>query len=337
MAGLAFWRKQEVRADNKDIDVLADQKAVIRKGWIAAEQVAASVACVNAIAGGLALAEPQPANTRTAILTPGTLASLALGLLTKGEALAAMLVQDGRLQAVPGAFWDVQGRTPTEAGWVYEIELATPAGNIRRVLESGAVLHPRIAPPAFQPWRGTPPLQQASQTATVASQLEQYLSNEVLTPSGSFISVFSDSSILDATTIRSDLLKGSVRVHSANTRGEAQVTQYGPHFDGATPGLRQQVREDIYSLFGVPPGFFGATSQAASREAARQFVTLTLPRYSAPIEEEAARKLDTGPVRLRLHRLRALDIQQRSRAAAQFVGMDGISTERALQLAGLED
>ena len=97
--------------------------------------------------------------------------------------------------------------------------------------------------------------------------------------------------------------------------------------------LRDSVKDDIFSAFGIPSSIHGTGGSA--RESYRQFLSSTIQPLAKLVVEELSEKLDTPTLTFAFRELRSADIASRARAFKQLVeaGMDAAT---AAELAGLD-
>ena len=139
-------------------------------------------------ARGLAAATVTPQNSRTAVLTPSTLAYIGRYLLKYGEVVFEIGIRRGQLTVTPAQFWRVDGGADPES-WSYELTLQGPNRYEVRTVPAGRVLHLTYATNHSAPWRGIGPLSEAGITQALMIELETALAQEAHGPRGQVIPV----------------------------------------------------------------------------------------------------------------------------------------------------
>ena len=170
------WGKRERR--DADMTALLIQQL---QSNASGESVEAGIAAVE-IATGLwgrafASARIEPENERTRALTPGLLAMLGRSLVTPGEAVLEIGVEDGQLVLSPVGTWSVAGG-PMRSTWLYEATQHGPSGSYSRTLDASRVVHLQYSFEPSRPWDGRGPLAASSTTVALAKVLELRLQQE---------------------------------------------------------------------------------------------------------------------------------------------------------------
>ena len=299
MSVLSWWRgegRAEEKTGTEDSlpgdtqDALEEQRKAIRAGFRTADQLAATALAVGAITRAFQTAGVVNPNRRTALVTGRLLAQAVSGICLNGQALFLLSVRGGRLEALPAVSAEILGTDPSPASWRYRLEIPAPTASVERISKAGGVLHIRWNAPPHAPWQGRPPLQLGSLTAVMAAQLELFLQSEMRISSGRLFSYGEDSSESSPQIVRKSLQRGGIRTSKILEPHNTALHAYGPKPEPSIPTLRHQTRGEIMGLYGVPEALYFADAGAAAREALRAFVDVTLPEYSAIIEEELNRK-----------------------------------------------
>lgn len=142
-------------------------------------------AAAGALSRALALATVQPANGRTAALTPSTRGRIGRDLLRHGQSVHVIHIGRDGLELVPAHAVDVSGQPFGE--WRYKVDISAPDGTRTMDLPASSVLHVRLASDATSPWSGVPPLAWAVTSASLGTALETRLGQEADQPTGSLI------------------------------------------------------------------------------------------------------------------------------------------------------
>ena len=232
--------------------------------------------------------------------------------------------------------------------WRYRLDLSQPDGFTQRNVSADQVFHPRINPPANQPWKGQSPLTLAGYSATMLAGIERTMGDEASAPSGYVLSLpTSDSSEEDVNRLAEamKLARGRTRIVPSATRDWQDLRPTSPSGDyqtkriGANPPeslvtLREQATRDVLAACGIPPSMVSVGGDAAgAREAFRQFVFSTVQPVSKLIEGEARAKLHPA-TNLTFQGLAAADLQGRARSFKALVD-GGMSLQDAAAASGV--
>ena len=118
--------------------------------------------------------------------------------------------------AYPAGSWDVAGRGPDPASWVYRLDLYSPSGSVTRIYPAASVLHFRYAPEPERPWTSPSPLGYARATGKLAANLELRLGEEAGSRVGYVLPVPADGGTGDEDDPLADL-KQDLAALSGNT------------------------------------------------------------------------------------------------------------------------
>ena len=288
-----------------------------------------------------------------AALTPKFLAMVARSLIRRGAFLAVIEASPLRgLDLLPAGSWDVNGG-PIESEWWYRADLQGPSGSTSRTVPSAAVLHVRYAVDPSRPWRGLSPLESASSTAVLASNLEQRLGEEAGASVGAWVPVpkadGDDPADADdpLAKLRGDLraAKGrAVLVESMSTGwGEGpgssgQGAGWKQHRFGADPpevleALRTSVGLDVLNACGVPPALVTSATSTGAREAWRRFILSSCAGLAALVTDEIGAKLATTAISF--DELNGKDLVGRATALGRLVQQGTMPLPDARKVVGL--
>ena len=254
-------------------------------------------------------------------------------------------VRGGTVRLRPAGSWDVHGG-PDSEDWFVRADLFGPSGNRTRVVAHAGVVHPRYAVDPSRPWLGVGPLQWATSTGALASNLERRLSEEAGGIVAHVLPVPQDPAEGALDTLRQDIAQargGTTLVETTSAgwgegRGAAPAADWRPQRIGANPpaaidAIRTSTGQSIAAACGVPPALVSRSDGTALREAWRQFLFGTISPVAKILEAEISEKLDVG-VDLVFDELRASDLAGRARAFQSMVG-GGMDVTEAAALAGL--
>ena len=225
--------------------------------------------------------------------------------------------------------------------------MAGPSTTTTRTMAADRVLHITYATETDSPWRGVGPLQGASSTADLLSELESKLGQEAGSPVGSLIPVPMG---VDIANLQTDLreLKGNLALlpttasgygagFQAAPRGDYDVKRIGANPPMAAVELRKGVSQAVLAACGVPVGLVGGDGGSATemRESFRQFLHASVDPIARRVARQVKDAFDTD-FGFSFDRLFASDLSGRARAFQSMVG-GGMSVEKAAALAQLMD
>ena len=299
--------------------------------------IASVQACLSLVERGFVAARPMPKTEIAAqAFTPSARAMIGRSLVAYGESVSLIEVVNGRLRLIPAFTWDVQGGSD-EDDWVYDLSLPGPTRQRDIVVEGRSVFHVRIGATAVEPWRGLSPLETAYRTILAAASAESSMGNEANRPGGQLVAV------PDATPDQMALLQqaidaGDAAVVSpqAQPHGQMASVRVGSALDPTADAFRNRLVAELAAAVGVPSVMIQGGPGASSREALRQFASVTLEPMAARIGEEAQKKLDASDdFHLDFSDLAASDLRTRANAMSVLMGEPvNMSEEDARRLVG---
>ena len=314
----------------------------------------AAVGAVEVAAGwysrAFSTATVEPANGRTAALTPALLGDVARRLVTAGEAVLLVEVDGPAVSLVPAVWWTLTGgpRRP----WRYSVTTSGPSTTETINVTGEGVVHCAWAWDAREPWRGRSPLALAGESGRLARALERALADETSGPVGTLIPMPVDASEGDEgdedplAPLRREIagLRGRVGLVETTAAGFGEGRAASPAQDwrpqrlGADPPdslpvLREAVESTVLACCGIPPDLVRAGG--AQREAYRRWAAASVAPLARVIGDELARALDVPGLRLRFDALGSADVAGRARAFQSLTG-GGMDAGEARRIAGLD-
>ncbi len=337
------WTKIEKRAD-LDATALAVQALQdAASGNTVSSAIAAIEVCKGLWGRAFASARIEPDNAITCGLTPEIMELIGRSLISPGELVLEIVVEDGELMLLPASSTTISSG-PLPASWLYQINLSGPSSTESRVSSSTRVVHLKYSVDAERPWQGVGPLKRSELTCTLAGALETALRQEAGGSVGSLIPV---PPAKDLSTLQTQIraLKGRTALLDTTSGGFDQGSEgapktdwdpkrLAPSFTQAEVLARDSVVASILGACGVPVSMLGKADGTLSRESYRQFVTSSVGPIAKVAQKELADKLDTPDLSLDFTDLRSADIMGRARAYASMVGA-GLSPDQAGDIAGL--
>ena len=347
------WQRTEHRASATDALVAAIVAAASNQVTGDHRAIAAVETAAALYGAAFAVARVETDDARVAArLTPAFLSMMARALIRRGEFLAVLEATPARgLEIHPAGSWDVRGG-PAESEWWYRCDLFGPSGSTSLTVPSAQVIHVRYSVDPSRPWRGLSPLESASSTGALASNIEQRLAEETGASVGAWVPVpRADGDDPDADDDPLAKLRGDLR--SAKGRAvlvESMATAWGegpgaaPHGDwrqhrfGADPpevleALRTSVGRDVLNACGVPPALVLNADGTAAREGWRRWAMSSCASMASLISAELGAKL--APVAISFDGLYARDLVGRSQALGRLVKQANMPLDEARVVAGL--
>ena len=349
------WQRTEHRASATDALVAAIFAAANNQVTGDHRAIAAVETAAGLYSAAFASARVVTDDARVAArLTPAFLSMVARSLIRRGEFLAVLEATPARgLELLVSGSWDVRGGLG-ESEWWYRADLQAPSGSTSRTVPSAQVLHVRYAVDPSRPWRGLSPLESASSTGALASNIEQRLAEETGAATGAFIPTprnDGDPDDEDAdplAKLRADIrtAKGhGILVENMNTNwgegpgsGAGQSGGWHQHRFGADPpevleALRTSVGRDVLNACGVPPGLVLNSDGTAMREAWRRFILSSCAGLAAIVSDELGAKL--APTAITFDALYGRDLVGRSQALGRLVKQAGMELPEARAVCGI--
>ena len=334
---IPFFNRLEKRAENYTEAIIAQlidtaDTAIAPSGSTAAEEVA-----IGLWGRAFASANVTPSGPIADALSPSVMQMVGRNLAEFGESLWEIEVEDGVLHLEHASDYTVTGMRE----WLYDLTISYPGGIVIRTLPAARVLHVRYAEDGDQPWKGIGPMQQASTTRRLVTNVETRLAEETSARSGYLIPVPEVTSSLQGDINK---LKGKSVLVKSMADGWDQTTQ-APKGDfesrriGFSPPqtikpLRDDVGRALLAAAGVPAALLGGSGASEARESYRQFLHGTVQPVAKLILGELREKLDSPDLNLDFDDLMASDIAGRARAFGVMV-TGGMDLERAAGLSGL--
>ncbi len=280
-------------------------------------------------------------------LNPSVLHEVGSSLVTHGESVWLIEVENGAVVLVRAGSWDITGRGTDSRLWRYRLEIPGPDYHQSITVPGEQVFHPKINANPVQPHKGISPLTLAGFTATALANTDQALSQESGGPSGYVLPAPLDNLGEEAVKRLADdlkLSKGRTKLVPSMLRswgedarpagGDWTSKRIGANPPDSLIKLRNDTHEQVLAALGVPPSMFATGGQASgAREAFRQFIHSTIQPIPRVIESEARAKLNPN-VSFDFRSLSAADIQGRARSFKSLVD-GGMSLADAAAASGI--
>ena len=303
--------------------------AAASTGKVDVGETAAAAAAAGVIGRAFGAATVAPSVERTG-LTSAILQDIGASLILSGESVWLLDVRGGTVRLTRAASWQISGGNNPDT-WRYKLAMTGPDRMTEVSVPGDGVLHPRILSRASQPHKGRSPLDLAGISATALANAERQLSEELSGSVGRLIPYPSESVSGDSIDqLEADLiaLKGRSALVPSMSRqwegtgggqGDWRNVRIGADPPASVVQLRQDYQNALLAAAGIPPQLLSANGDsAASREAYRQALHMTIKPYANAVITEAREKL-SAPVELTFEELSAADIQGRARSFKSFV------------------
>ena len=337
-----FRKTTEKRAGYADAVVDAMLAAATGSSNADVKAVAAAEFGIGLLGRAFGLAAVTPA---LPALSAGYLASAVRSLMTRGNAVALIDVQDGQLVLRPASSYDVYG---DDSRWTYRLTLAGPSRERERVVDSAGVVHLRIGQSDAAPWAGVSPLTRAGLTADLVAMLEKRMAEEAGARVGYLLPRPRLSDDAD-TKLRADLkaMKGQVApvetsgaafgagTGNAPFQGDWTPRRFGADYPQGHAEIRRDTAADVLTALGIPRPLWLGGDAGSTRESYRLLLVSTIQPLSALITAELSEKLER-PIALDHSKLAAADVTGKARAVGSLV-QAGIPLNEAMEVAGLAE
>ena len=347
------WQKREVRESTGGYTTIISQ--LIEAQAAGTTQQASATAAVEAAAGLLSRdfmgARVDAPDDIAVAITPQCLALIGRDLMRVGESLHVIrMAGGGRLRLVPCSTWYWEGDSDP-ATWLCTATAYGPSGSTTWRLPSSSVVFVAWGAPTARPYHGLSPSTWAAQTSRLHANIERLLADEAGGPVAQLLPIPVDGG--DGKDGKDDL--AALKVDIGAARGKAllvETTSAGwsegkaaaPMRDwrqsrlGADPpealvNLSEAAFLRVLAAAGVPPSLFVDADGTAQREALRRWHMGVVRPLARQLEAELSTKMG-APVRLAFDNY-PKDMVSRAQVFAKLIAAEGVTVEKALEIAGL--
>ena len=223
------WSKPEQR-DSSFTDSLVAQIVSQASGGTLARPsgTGALEASASIIARCFAAAQISGPPHFIAALGPSVMSMIGRSLIRQGEILFAIEVRDdGRVELVPAASWDVTGDSDPSS-WSYRLVLGGPSRlTTLSPVPANGMIHIRLQADAEQPWRGISPLASAAIAGRLSAETMQSLADEASGPRGFLLPSPVDGNDPTVSALKADIrsLRGKVALVESTSSGWAPMAR----------------------------------------------------------------------------------------------------------------
>ena len=220
-------------------------------------------------------------------VSPGLMMDIGRRLMTRGNAVYAVVVDRRGLTLLPVSSFDVTGGVDP-ATWYYRCQLPGPTRQETRILPYASVIHVRVNVDPYQPWIGISALAHAGLSSALIARLEKRMSDEANSRTG-YLLPHRDLSDPQIAALKTDLgnMAGNVGlVHSQaaayDSRGQAGGSadwtprRFGADIPVGNIQARREVASDTVAALGVPPAMLAANTNTGLQESYRIFAVSLL-------------------------------------------------------------
>ena len=272
--------------------------------------------------------------------------------MRQGETLHVIRVdRAGRVHLVPCSTWYWEGGADPET-WHCTATAYGPSGSETWRLPMAGVVFCAWGSPVSRPYTGLPPTAWAAGTARIAAEADKSLADESAGPLAQLIPVPQDGGDggdddplaglkTDIGAARGKaLLLETVAAAWGEGRTAAPMQDWKPRRLGPSPTaalveLRRDAFNAVLAACGMSPSLFTDADGTAQREALRRWHLGTVLPLAKLLEHELSAKFEV-PVRLTFDAY-AKDMVSRAQVFAKLIAAEGVTVEKALEVAGLVD
>ena len=346
------WQKREVRESAGGYTTIISQ--LIEAQAVGTTQQASATAAVEAAAGLLSRefmgATVQAPDDIAAAIAPQCMALIGRDLMRVGESLHVIRMKGGRLHLVPCSTWYLEGDADPRS-WMATATAYGPSGSTTWRVPWSSVVYAQWGAPTARPYHGLAPSTWAAQTARLHANAERALADEAGGPVAQLLPVPQDGGDGDEDTDALASLKADIGAAKGKAllvettaaawgegRAVAPTTDWkqqrmGAHPPEALVNLSEAAFLRVLAAAGVPPSLFVDADGTAQREALRRWHMGVVRPLAKALEHELSEKFGV-PVKLAFDNY-ARDLVSRAQVFAKLIAAEGVSVEKALEIAGL--
>ena len=346
------WQRREVRESALSYTTLVSRLiAAQADGQIApANETAGVEAVAGLLARSFMAAEVQAPEWVQAAVTPRVLSQIGRDLIRVGESLHVIRVGAmGDVGMVPASTWYFEGDADPST-WLVTATSYGPSGSQTWRLPLAATVFMSWGAATARPYIGIGPTGWASLAGRLAAEAERSLADEAGGPVAMLLPVPSDGGDggdddplsdlkSDITGARGKaLLVETVAAGYGEGKGAAPARDWVPSRLGPNPpaslvALAKDAHMRTVAACGASVALFDDSDGTSKREALRQFHLGTVRPLAKLLEHELSARFDT-PVKLAFDGY-PRDMVSRAQVFAKLIAAEGVSVEKALEIAGL--
>ena len=351
------WQRREVRESGGTTytQLVSRLIAAQADGQIApANETAAVEAVAGLLARSFMAAEVQAPEWVQAAVTPRVLSQIGRDLVRVGESLHVIRVGAmGDVGMVPASTWYFEGDADPST-WLVTATSYGPSGSQTWRLPLAATVFMSWGAATARPYIGIGPTGWASLAGRLAAETERALADEAGGPVAQLIATpqdggdDSDSDNDPLSDLKSDIGKARGKAlllettaagfgegRSAAPMADWKANRLGPAPPAALVALSKDAHMRVLGACGASPALFDDSDGTSKREALRQFHLGTVRPLAKLLEHELSARFDV-PVKLKFDGY-PRDMVSRAAVFAKLIAAEGMTVERALEIAGLYD
>ena len=346
------WQRLEKRESGGDFSDAVVRLLESQAAGTAAD--ASSTAAVEAASGALsrafAAAEVVGEDWAQDAVSPTVLAQIGRDLIRNGDSMHVIRMgHDGMVRLIPASSWHWEGSHDPDS-WTVRATCYGPSTSTTWHLQASGVVFVRWDSTPGQPYVGTGPLSWAHTTARLQSEAERSLADEAGGPLAQLLAVpqdgGDDGDDDPLKMLRADIsaARGKALLVETSAAGwgegktaapqkDWQQSRLGPMPPEGLVKISEHAFARVLAACGTPPSLFLDSDGTSQREAVRRWhMNLVLP-IARLVEHELSAKLETE-VRLKFDAY-PKDMVSRAQVFAKLIAAEGVTVEKALEIAGL--
>ena len=285
-------------------------------------------------------------------VTPRVLSQIGRDLIRVGESLHVIRVDHmGGVGMVPASTWYFEGDADPET-WLVTATSYGPSGSQTWRLPMSATVFASWGAATARPYIGIGPTGWASLAGRLAAETERALADESGGPVAQLIAVPADGGDDgddDALSdLKSDIGKARGKAlllettaagfgegRSAAPMADWKANRLGPAPTAALVQVAKDAHMRVLGACGASPALFDDSDGTSKREALRQFHLGTVRPLAKLLEHELSARFDV-PVKLKFDGY-PRDMVSRAAVFSKLIAAEGMTVEKALEIAGLYD
>ena len=320
-----------------------------------------STAAIEAAAGALSRAfmsaEVEGPSWVQEAVPPTWLAQVGRSLIREGASLSVIVMgRDGVPELVPAAFWNFENVNPgaqegeRESTWEARVTTYGPSSSYTRLVSRDRLVFVRWGTSPGTRYRGQGPTSWAHTTARLGAEVERSLADEGSGPIAQMVAIPGDGGD-DGDEDPLAALKADIRAargkallvettaagwgegKNAAPQADWRQQRLGPNMPAAMVELARDAFMRTLAATGTPPSLFTDSDGTSQREGLRRWHLGTVLPLARLLEHELSAKLET-PVRLKFDGY-PKDMVSRAQVFAKLIAAEGMTVEKALEIAGL--
>ena len=346
------WQRRETRESGGDFSDAVVRLLESQAAGTAAD--ASSTAAVEAASGALsrtfASAEVVGDDWAQDAVSPTVLAQIGRDLIRNGDSMHVIRIgRDGMVTLIPASSWHWEGSHDPDS-WTVRATAYGPSTSTTWNLPASGVVFVRWGSTPGQPYVGIGPLSWAHTTARLQSEAERSLADEAGGPLAQLLAVPQDGgddgdddplkmlrADISAARGRALLVETSAagwgEGKTAAPQKDWQQSRLGPMPPEGLVKISEHAFARVLAACGTPPSLFLDSDGTSQREAVRRWHMGTVLPLARLVEHELSAKLET-PVELKFDAY-PKDMVSRAQVFAKLIAAEGVTVEKALEIAGL--